>query len=86
MALCIAITSHDLGVHGQPSRAARSTVVQKTVKTERQAIRDYAANLKPGGNSFSGILGNWSFDATGEVSFALYKVQIKNGAKVILAR
>lgn len=60
--------------------------VQKGGKIERQAVRDYAASLKPGGNSFSGILGNWTFDGTGEVTFALYKVQIKNGAKVILAR
>jgi branched-chain amino acid transport system substrate-binding protein len=59
--------------------------VQKTGKIDRQAVRDYAAALKSG-NAFQGILGEWTFDQTGEANFALYKVQIKNGQKTILAR
>jgi branched-chain amino acid transport system substrate-binding protein len=57
----------------------------KSGKIDRQAVRDYAAGLRTSGG-FQGVLGTWTFDATGEATFPLYKVQVKNGQKVILAR
>ncbi|MCC7271172.1 MAG: ABC transporter substrate-binding protein [Alphaproteobacteria bacterium] len=59
--------------------------VLKSGKIDRQTVRDFAASLKAPG-TFRGILGDWTFDATGDASFNLYKVQIKGGQKVILAR
>jgi branched-chain amino acid transport system substrate-binding protein len=59
--------------------------VQKAGKVDRQAIRDYATTFKPG-KPFRGLLGEWVYEANGEVSFPLYKVQIKNGQKVIIGR
>ncbi len=59
--------------------------VAKSGKIDRQSVRDYAASMKTPG-VFKGILGDWSFDASGEAFFPLYKVQIKNGQKTILTR
>jgi branched-chain amino acid transport system substrate-binding protein len=59
--------------------------VVKAGKVDRQAVRDFAAGLKPGA-PFRGLLGEWVFDNTGEVSFPLYKVQIKGGQKVVIGR
>ena len=59
--------------------------VTKSAKIDRKAIRDYAAGLGAG-PPYSGIVGNWSFTKNGDAMFPLYKVQIKGGQKVILAR
>ncbi len=59
--------------------------VTKAGKADRQVVRDYAASLKPG-TAYTGILGQWTFDATGEAQFPLYKVEIKDGKKVIVGR
>ena len=59
--------------------------VVKAGKPDPEAIRAYAAGLTQAA-PFTGILGKWVFDATGEVHFDLYKVQIQKGQKVILAR
>lgn len=57
----------------------------KSGKIDRQSVRDYAAGLRTSGG-FQGILGNWTFDPSGEAKFPLYKVQVKGGQKVIVAR
>lgn len=59
--------------------------VVKAGKVDRQAVRDYAASLTPA-NPYTGILGQWTFDGTGEAQFPLYKVEIRNGQKVIVGR
>ncbi|MCF8112254.1 MAG: ABC transporter substrate-binding protein [Desulfotignum sp.] len=59
--------------------------VVKTGKVDPKAIRDYLAGLEPG-SGYSGILGDWYFGPEGNANFDLYKVQIKNGKKVILER
>ena len=59
--------------------------VEKAGKIDRQSVRDYAASLKPSA-PFTGLLGKWVYDSTGEVVFPLYKVQIKNGQKTIIGR
>ena len=59
--------------------------VNKSGKVERKAIRDHAAGLRTG-IPYTGILGTWSFAANGDAVFPLYKVQLKGGQKVILAR
>ena len=60
--------------------------VAKAGKVDRQVVRDFTGSLTPGGASFQGILGTWVFDKTGEAFFPLYKVQVKNGQKVVLGR
>jgi branched-chain amino acid transport system substrate-binding protein len=57
--------------------------VAKAGKADPEAIRAYAAGLTAAA-PFKGLLGDWAFDPTGEVVFSLYKVQIKNGQKVII--
>jgi len=59
--------------------------VSKSGKVDRRAIRDYAAGLRTG-TPYVGMLGTWSFTENGDAMFPLYKVQIKDGKKVILAR
>jgi len=59
--------------------------VKSAGKVDPKAIRDYASGLKPG-SGYQGILGEWYFDQEGNANFDLYKVQIKGGKKVILAR
>jgi branched-chain amino acid transport system substrate-binding protein len=59
--------------------------VDKAGKVDRQAIRDYAAGLSQD-KPFEGLLGRWVYSANGEVTFPLYKVQIKDGKKVIIGR
>jgi branched-chain amino acid transport system substrate-binding protein len=53
-------------------------------KNDPKTIRDYVAALTPA-KPYKGMLGSWAFDKAGDASFPLYKVQIKNGAKTILA-
>ena len=57
----------------------------KAGRADAKTIRDHAAALTPEA-PYVGILGKWSFDKTGDASFPLYKVQVKGGQKVILAR
>jgi len=59
--------------------------VVKTGKIDPKAIRDYLAGLEPG-SAYRGILGDWHFGPQGNANFDLYKVQIKDGKKVILER
>ena len=59
--------------------------IVKAGKVDRQAVRDYAAALKPGAGH-QGLLGEWFFDQEGNANFSLYKVQIKGGKKTILGR
>ncbi len=59
--------------------------VKSSGKVDPQAVRDYAAGLKPG-SGYMGVLGEWYFGQEGNANFDLYKVRIKNGKKVILAR
>jgi branched-chain amino acid transport system substrate-binding protein len=59
--------------------------VEKAGKVDPKVIRDHVAGFTPE-NPYAGILGKWSFDKTGDAIFPLYKVQVKNGQKVILAR
>ncbi len=59
--------------------------VAKAGKADQKAIRSHIAGYKPG-QGYRGVLGEWYFDKEGEATFALYKVQIKNGQKVILER
>ena len=59
--------------------------IVKAGKVDRQAVRDYAAGLKPGAGH-QGLLGEWFFDQEGNANFSLYKVQIKGGKKTILGR
>ena len=58
--------------------------VEKTGKIDPPAIRDYVASLTAEA-PYKGILGSWAFDSAGEVHFALYKVKIEDGKKVIVA-
>ena len=58
--------------------------VVKAGKPDPEAIRAYAAALTPEA-PFKGLLGDWAFDKAGEVHFPLYKVEIENGKKVIVA-
>ena len=55
----------------------------KAGKPDAEAIRAYAAGLA--GAPFKGLLGDWVFDRSGEVSFPLYKIKIEAGKKVIVA-
>ncbi len=55
----------------------------KAGKADAEAIRAYAAGLTEAA-PFRGLLGDWAFDKAGEVHFPLYKVQIKDGQKVIV--
>lgn len=59
--------------------------VTKADKADPKVIRDHVAAFTEG-SPYKGMLGNWAFDKAGDASFPLYKVQIKNGAKTILAR
>jgi branched-chain amino acid transport system substrate-binding protein len=59
--------------------------VEKAGKVDREVVRAYAASLKAG-QSYTGILGQWTFDPSGEAQFPLYKVEIKDGKKVIIGR
>jgi branched-chain amino acid transport system substrate-binding protein len=59
--------------------------VEKAGKPDRQAVRDFAASLKED-TPFRGLLGQWVYDSTGDVTFPLYKVQIKDGKKTIIGR
>jgi branched-chain amino acid transport system substrate-binding protein len=59
--------------------------VEKTGKVDSKAIRDFVAALTPE-KPYQGILGSWYFEKTGDAKFPLYKVQIKDGQKTILAR
>jgi branched-chain amino acid transport system substrate-binding protein len=59
--------------------------VEKAGKVDREVVRAYAASLKAG-QAYTGILGQWTFDASGEAQFPLYKVEIKDGKKVIVGR
>lgn len=59
--------------------------ITKAGKISREVVRDYAAGLKSGAG-YKGILGEWYFDKSGDAFFDLYKVQVKNGKKVILER
>ncbi len=56
----------------------------KAGKPDPEAIRAYAAGLTPDA-PFKGLLGEWAFDKSGEVHFPLYKVEIEDGKKVIVA-
>lgn len=59
--------------------------VEKAGKADPKVIRDHVAGFTPEA-PYIGILGKWAFDKSGDASFPLYKVQVKNGQKVILAR
>ena len=59
--------------------------VVKAGKVDRAAIRDYAAGFKQG-SGYKGILGEWYLGPEGNANFDLYKVQIKDGKKIILER
>lgn len=59
--------------------------IVKAGKIDRDVVRAYAASLKPG-SPFVGILGDWTFTGTGDAQFPLYKVEIKDGKKVIVER
>jgi len=59
--------------------------VQTAGKVDAKSIRDHVASYKPG-SGYQGILGEWYFDGEGNANFDLYKVQIKDGKKVILSR
>jgi branched-chain amino acid transport system substrate-binding protein len=59
--------------------------VDKGGKPDPRLIREHVAALSAK-SPYKGLLGDWYFDKQGEASFPLYKVQIKNGQKVILAR
>jgi branched-chain amino acid transport system substrate-binding protein len=59
--------------------------VERAGKVDQTVIRDHVASFTPE-KPYEGILGKWSFSKTGDASFPLYKVQVKNGQKVILTR
>jgi branched-chain amino acid transport system substrate-binding protein len=59
--------------------------VAKAGKADPEAIRAYAAALTPEHPFKGDVLGDWVFDNAGEVHFGLYKVQIQDGKKVIVA-
>ncbi len=59
--------------------------VRATGKVDSKSIRDHVAAYAPG-TGYQGILGEWYFDEEGNANFDLYKVQIKGGKKIILAR
>jgi len=52
---------------------------------DQAKLRDYAASLTKA-NPYKGIMGDVYFDERGDPLYSLYKVQIKNGKKVILTR
>lgn len=58
--------------------------VKQSGRNDPQVVRDYVASLRPGA-PFTGVLGNWSFDAKGDASFPLIMVQIEDGKQVVLA-
>ncbi|WP_024336225.1 ABC transporter substrate-binding protein [Desulfotignum balticum] len=59
--------------------------VVKTGKIDPKSIQNYLAGLTSE-SAYSGILGDWYFGPEGNANFDLYKVQIKDGKKVILER
>jgi branched-chain amino acid transport system substrate-binding protein len=59
--------------------------VRAAGKVDAQSIRDHVAAYTPG-TGYKGILGEWYFDGEGNANFDLYKVKIKEGKKIILAR
>lgn len=58
---------------------------KKIPDLDRAKLRDYAASLTKD-NPYKGILGNIFFDEKGDPIYSLYKVQIRDGKKVILTR
>jgi branched-chain amino acid transport system substrate-binding protein len=58
---------------------------KKIPDLNRAKLRDYAASLTKE-NPYRGIMGEIYFDEKGDPLYSLYKVQIKDGKKVILAR
>lgn len=59
--------------------------VVKGGKVDPKVIRDHVGSFTAA-TPYQGILGKWSFDKAGDAVFPLYKVQVQNGQKVILAR